>query len=88
MTAFDEADAVILHEIYSSARETSGSVTGYDLYRAIRRRVENVHFFKDILDAEPFCRGFLEPGDVFVTMGAGDNWRIGPVLLAGRGKGA
>jgi UDP-N-acetylmuramate--alanine ligase len=83
VAAFDGADVVILHEIYSSARETSGEMTGADLYRAVRRRRGNVHYFDDVMEAEAFCRELLAPNDVFVTMGAGDNWSLGRALLAG-----
>ena len=30
----------------------------------------------------------LEPGDLFVTMGAGDNWRVGRMLAARLGERA
>ena len=86
VTAFDAADVVILHEIYSSARETSGEVSGIDLFRAVQKRHPGAHYFKEISEAVDFCRGYLSPGDVFITMGAGDNWKLGRMVLAGKGE--
>ena len=81
ITAFDAADVVILHEIYSSARETTGDVSGYDLYQAVKEHRGDVYFFEKVEDAEKQCRTLLTSGDVFITMGAGDNWKLGRWLL-------
>ncbi len=83
VTAFDAADIVILHEVYASAREESGEVSGFDLFQAIREHHHDAHYFKEIEDAGDFCRGLLSSGDVFITMGAGDNWKLGRMILAG-----
>ncbi len=82
VTAFDAADVVILHDVYSSARETSGDVSGIDLFRAVLRRHPDTHYFEGFRDAEGFCRRLLSPGDVFITMGAGDNWKLGRLVLS------
>ncbi len=82
--AFGDADAVILHKIYASAREQfDGRVTGKDLYDRVASNHPGavVHYTHEVLDALQFCLSILKPGDVFVTMGAGDNWRLGRTLL-------
>ncbi|MBT3271627.1 MAG: UDP-N-acetylmuramate--L-alanine ligase, partial [Spirochaetales bacterium] len=81
-SAFDEPDIVILHKIYSSAREALGEVSGKDLYDAVRGRRKNVHYFHEVMDALETCESLLEPGDVFITMGAGDNWKLGKALAS------
>jgi UDP-N-acetylmuramate--alanine ligase len=76
------ADAVILHKIYASAREKyDGTVRGRDLYELAKAKKEDVYYFEEVLDAAGFCLDFLKESDVFVTMGAGDNWRLGVHLL-------
>lgn len=77
---FEGADVVILHKIYASARERSGDISGRDLYDATRQRHPNVHYFEEVDDALPFCRDLLEPGDLFITMGAGNNWTLSHAL--------
>lgn len=81
--AFDAADIVILHKIYASAREQfSGSISGEDLAAAARCYHDTVYYFPEVLDALPFCKELLQPGDLFVTLGAGDNWVLGRELLS------
>jgi UDP-N-acetylmuramate--alanine ligase len=85
--AFKAADEVILHKIYASAREQyDGTVSGETLYDAVRQKHRNVHYFKEVMDARDYLAKSLKPGDVFVTMGAGDNWRIGKAVLEDRGN--
>ncbi|MFP4612388.1 MAG: UDP-N-acetylmuramate--L-alanine ligase [Spirochaetaceae bacterium] len=74
-TCFGEADEVILHEIYASAREQfDGSIRGEDLARAVAEQHGKVRFIEKVEGAEEFLKGRLRPGDLFVTMGAGNNW--------------
>ena len=35
------------------------------------------------MEAAPFLSGELKPGDLLITMGAGDNWKLGRELLLG-----
>jgi UDP-N-acetylmuramate--alanine ligase len=80
--AFADADKVILHKIYASAREAgSREVTGKTLYEAVSRTQPNVRYFPEIMDAYPYCREVLQAGDLFVTMGAGNNWTLGRRLF-------
>ncbi|MBN1685920.1 MAG: UDP-N-acetylmuramate--L-alanine ligase [Spirochaetales bacterium] len=85
VAAFDDADVVILHGIYASAREKSGKVTGADLFREVKKRHPRTFYFEKIEEAEGFCRELLAPGDVFITMGAGDNWKLGRAVLENTG---
>ncbi|MCQ2593247.1 MAG: UDP-N-acetylmuramate--L-alanine ligase [Treponema sp.] len=102
---FDCVDMLILHKIYSSARENPDDfdITGKTLYEKVKEHLsqknskneqsnlksENVFYFEEILDAKDFVVAKLnEPlsseypdGYLFVTMGAGDNWKIGKVVL-------
>ena len=81
-SSFSAADCVILHKIYGSAREKyDGSVTGETLFEETKKRHGEVYYFTEINDALPFLRDYLRPGDLFVTMGAGDNWQLGLKIL-------
>ena len=59
------------------------------LYEAAKKNHSNVHYFEEILDAKDFviselekpCEKDFPDGYVFVTMGAGDNWRLGKAIL-------
>lgn len=76
------ADVVVLHKIYSSARETDTlGISGRTLFEAASRLRANVHYFEEPADALGFYQQHLKPGDLLVTMGAGDNWKVGKAYL-------
>jgi len=83
--SFSSADEIILHKIYASAREKyDGTVTGQTLYNATLKKHKNVHYFEEVMDARNYLNESLKTGDIFVTMGAGDNWQLGRAILEGR----
>ncbi len=80
--ALSVADELVLHKIYASAREASeGSVSGALLAEAIERFGSTVHYVEEPEDAVDLCRSIVRPGDIFLTMGAGNNWQVGSKLL-------
>jgi UDP-N-acetylmuramate--alanine ligase len=68
----------VLHRIYASARErTDADVNGKTLFQEVSRHHKEVVYFEEPEESLTFLQDTLKPGDLFVTMGAGDNWRIG-----------
>jgi UDP-N-acetylmuramate--alanine ligase len=51
------------------------------LYRAVALRHPAVEYYEEPLEAVDALAGRLAAGDLFVTMGAGDNWKVGRALL-------
>ena len=90
-SAFGDADEVILHKIYPSAREVySGGVNGKILFARTSAHHKNVKYFEEVMDAEPYAKERLsqplppgKTGYLFITMGAGDNWKLGKALFDG-----
>ena len=81
-TCFTAADAVYLHKIYASARESFvGTITGRDLYNEVVRHHKGAHYTDEPLDAAEEILSELQEGDLFITMGAGDNWILGRHLF-------
>ena len=81
-SSFGAADIVLLNKIYASAREKfDGHITGRTLYEHALKYRDNIYYFEEYLDALPWLLENLKPGDLFVTMGAGDNWQLGRALL-------
>ena len=79
--AFESADIVVLHKIYSSAREENpGDISGEDLFREVKKNHGKVKYFKEVLDADDYLKKTLSPGDLFITIGAGNNWTLGREL--------
>ena len=91
--AFTDADIVILHKIYASARENSENahISGKTLFEKVKDGGKNAYYFEEVLDAKDFALSELNKsggknGFLFVTMGAGDNWKLGRAVLDGRGR--
>ncbi len=78
---FKDADIVVLHKIYSSARETEGEINGKSLFLKAKEFHPDVHYFHEVDDSFTFYKNILQENDLFITIGAGDNWRIGETLL-------
>ena len=79
------ADVVFLHKIYASARENppggpSGGVDGKTLFEKTRVLRDGVFYTDEPEAAAAELEGLLKPGDLFITMGAGDNWKLGKTL--------
>jgi UDP-N-acetylmuramate--alanine ligase len=80
-SAFDDADIVFLHKIYASARENySGGINGRSLYEKVAQRRQA--FYHDEPD-DAFVKlcEILKPSDIFITLGAGNNWPLGVKLF-------
>ncbi|MDR1588010.1 MAG: UDP-N-acetylmuramate--L-alanine ligase [Treponema sp.] len=85
-SSFRDAGLLALHKIYASARESySGGVTGETLFERVKnldpsagfRAAERVFYFEEPMDSFDFLKKNLKPGDLFITVGAGNNWPLG-----------
>jgi UDP-N-acetylmuramate--alanine ligase len=78
---FSPAHTVILHKIYASARESADhAVSGKELFDEVAKHHNHAYYYEEVMDAFDFAVEYLAPGDIFLTMGAGDNWKIGKRL--------
>ena len=85
-SCFSDADIVVFHKIYSSAREKEamekkGSINGKTLYQEAGKYHNKVHYFHEIEDSFNFYTKLLQKNDLFITIGAGNNWEIGEQLI-------
>jgi UDP-N-acetylmuramate--alanine ligase len=80
--SFEKADVVFLHKIYASAREAyRGGVTGKTLYEKTKARGGEVYYVEEPPDAAEPLKKILKAGDLFLTLGAGNNWPLGEALF-------
>ncbi len=83
-SSFDAADEVILHDIYASAREQfDGNIDGMVLAEKTQTYHSTVQYFKNVEEALPHLMhriSQIKKDVLFVTMGAGDNWKLGKLL--------
>jgi UDP-N-acetylmuramate--alanine ligase len=82
ITAFDDADVLYLAEVYGAGEEPITGVTSRRLYEALRARGHiEVRYLGD--EAAPALRVAADSslGDLIVTLGAGDVYKIGEAVL-------
>ena len=80
--AFDDADLLVLTEIYAAGEDRIEGVSGEMLYDALRRRGHaDVRFVAKREQVAAALLPLLRGGDMVVTLGAGDVHRIGDDLL-------
>jgi len=80
LSAFNETDELILTEIYSAGETPIPEISGEKLAKGIAQ-YRTVYYFPDfnnILDKLPFI---LKPGDILLTVGAGNIWQVGEMFL-------
>lgn len=80
VSALGLAQKIILLPIYASAREQSGSVDSQDLARELVSKEASVA--ANLEEAACMLKKNIGENDLVVTMGAGDVWRVGKLLVA------
>ncbi|MEW6348213.1 MAG: UDP-N-acetylmuramate--L-alanine ligase [Thermodesulfobacteriota bacterium] len=82
LTAFHDADLLFVMEIYPASEKPIEGVCGEALCDGIRSRGHKAAVFlpdRDTIPAEVARQ--LRPGDMIVTLGAGDVTHLGPMIL-------
>jgi UDP-N-acetylmuramate--alanine ligase len=79
------ADVLFLHKIYASAREQfNGKISGESIYEKVNslcdKKAGAVYYVDEPMDAVEPLKKILKPGDLFLTLGAGNNWPLGTAL--------
>jgi UDP-N-acetylmuramate--alanine ligase len=82
LTAFEGVDRLILTEIYPAGEDAVPGVSGEGLYQAIKRRGHlQVEFVSDKEQIAERLAGQLKRGDIALTLGAGDIYKVAEALL-------
>ena len=82
LSAFDEADIVVLTEIYGAGEEATVDVSAEKLYEALKRRGHaEVHLVPKRGDMALAVLPLIETGDMILTLGAGDIFSTAGDLL-------
>ena len=87
--AFAGADVVVITGIYAAGEAPRPGVSGELIYRAVRDagQVGELHYVPDLDAAEALLPGLLRPGDLCLTLGAGDVTTLPDRLKARLGGG-
>jgi len=77
--AFGDADHVIIVDIFPARETDDGSVNSRDI--VARMRHPDARMIGPLGEAVNYLAGRLRPGDVLITLGAGDGYRVGERIL-------
>jgi len=81
--AFNEADEVVVCDVYAAGEEPIEGATSEKMVAEMRasghKRCEHIARRADVA---PAIAARLKPGDLFITLGAGDIWQTGEEVLA------
>lgn len=78
--SFEEADQVIVLDIYAAREQDDGSVSAAELVAASPHRA--IRHISGLAPAAEYLAAQVAPGDVVITLGAGDGHKAGEMLLA------
>lgn len=80
--SFGDADEVVILDVFSSSRELGGDVSALDLVKEIKKHHKNAMHIGRMEDVFEIYKNQLGEEDLFITMGAGDVYKLGEWLIA------
>lgn len=83
--AFDQADMVTFMNVYPAGETPVPGVSGATFMRPVQDHPghpEDLNYVGRRMEVVPYLMSRLQPGDLLITMGAGDVTSIGPELAA------
>lgn len=81
--SFGDADKVVLAEIYAAREKNIYKISSKTLVNKIKEAdpTKDVYFFSDFEEMGNFVYNNAEEGDLVLTMGAGDIYKVGEMIL-------
>jgi UDP-N-acetylmuramate--alanine ligase len=80
-SALSGADVVVVLDVYGAREDPRPGVTGQLIADAVPSGTARVHYESSLAAAPRSVTALLKPGDLVITMGAGDVTMLGPQLL-------
>ncbi|MEK7342106.1 MAG: cyanophycin synthetase, partial [Candidatus Binatota bacterium] len=82
LISFEGADRLVLTEVYAAGEEALPGIGGEVLYQAIKRKGHlEVEFIPDKREIAGQLVPRLRAGDIVLTLGAGDIYRVGEEIV-------
>ena len=76
------ADIVVFAEIYAAREENPGDISSDNIREIMSENGHEAYFFKTFEEVENFLIHSCKPGDLLITMGAGDIVKVGENMLS------
>jgi UDP-N-acetylmuramate--alanine ligase len=82
--AFQDTDVLILTDIYAAREKDVYNISSYKLMSAMKHKYPDreIYYVKDFEDIVSYINKFAGKDDIAMTMGAGDVYKVGEMLLA------
>jgi UDP-N-acetylmuramate--alanine ligase len=78
--SFEQANEVIVLDIYAAREVDNGSVSAGELVASSPHPA--IRYTPSLVEAARYLAQHVASGDVVITLGAGDGYRVGEMLLA------
>ena len=75
------ADITVFAEIYAAREENPGNISSDNIRELMSNNGQEAYFFKTFEEIENFLIHTCKPGDLLITMGAGDIVKVGEDML-------
>lgn len=79
--SFNDTDLTIITDIYAAREKDYGDIHSKTLMTAINEKGSKAIYIKEFPKIVEYLKTVLQPKDIVVTMGAGDVYKIGDLLL-------
>ncbi len=80
-TAFNDADSLVVLDIYAASESPIEGITGAALAQKIKERGKNAEYAQSFPEAVTATAAEAEDGDMILTLGAGSVSQLGPMIL-------
>jgi UDP-N-acetylmuramate--alanine ligase len=80
-TAFGDADELIITDIYAAREKDTGEISSKTLCDRIAANNVNARYISRFDDIVNFLKENASPGDLVITMGAGDVYKVGDMFI-------
>ena len=81
-SSFTAADEVIITDIYAAREKDPGDIHAKDLYSALQAEGINTKYISDFNEIEAYFLESAEAGDLIISIGAGDVFKITHSLIS------
>lgn len=82
VSVLQKPDFLILADIYAAREKNTYGIHSKDLANAVSVHNPNAYYLESFDEIENFVLEHAEPGDLLITMGAGDIYFVGEALLS------
>ncbi|MBI4838897.1 MAG: UDP-N-acetylmuramate--L-alanine ligase [Nitrospirae bacterium] len=85
--AFKDADKAVLMDIYAAGEKPLNGINSEILFKGIKAAGSDIEYIKDRAKIAGYLASMLKAGDMLLTLGAGDVWKIGEEFLKKKVEG-